>query len=398
MNPDGGDRVAIRTRSESARARTDGARANASGTGTNGSGRTTRRAYLRALGAGGLAAASGCSAGGRQSGSFLLGAYPRDPAKSTIRSFDRWIGRTHAVVPLYTNADQPEENIADFIDSYVSVTREGGHVPMVTWLPYLGTAERTPADIGARIAAGEYDEYVDPWAARLADWLKAKDDRRLYFRPLPEMNGDWLPWSAVGPNESPATFVEAWRHLHDRFSAAGVPSDRIQWVWNPNVREVGGVRTDAYYPGDEYVDWIGIDGYNFGSSREWSEWTAPEEVFDPMVSRMRTLADKPIGLPEFGSSSLRNGAYRPEAKSRWISDVFDYIERAGIKMACWFNIDKETDWAVFGGARGTASAEIGGTTYSVYPAYKRAAQRPTAITGDGGDGPILTRDEFTGTF
>ena len=382
---------------KSTRARSAAADAPSTGSPERGSRRSSRRGYLRVVAAGGLSLASGCSVGGRRP-SFLLGAYPGEPVLSAVGPFERWLDETHAVVPLYTNADLGVESIDDFVAEQVAPVWSTGHIPMVTWLPYVGAPEQTPTDIERRIAEGQYDRFIDPWVARLDEWLNAgESERRLYFRPLPEMNGDWLPWSAIDPDSSTATFVAAWRHLYDRFAAAELSSGQIQWMWNPNVREVGGVRTEAYYPGDEYVDWIGIDGYNFGTSREWSEWTGPEAVFDPMVSRMRALADKPLGLPEFGTTSLRDGAYRPREKARWIVDAYDYIERAGIKMACWFNIDKETDWAVFGGERGTASFTTDETVYPVYPAYREVAQRTTAITGQG-DASAFTREQFTGAF
>lgn len=363
-------------------------------------GPTTRRALLRTVGAGALSIAGGCSTDDAGT-AFLLGVYPGEPAAAprTFRPFERWVGAKHATIPLYTNADLPDESIGDFVRDRMGVVWDTGHVPMVTWLPYRGSLEATPSDIERQIAAGQYDDYIDSWATRLAEWVHAAGGgRRLYFRPLPEMNGNWLPWSAIGPKASPTTFVEAWRHLHGRFSTAGLGDDRVQWVWNPNVREVGGVRTEAYYPGDEYVDWVGIDGYNFGDSREWSEWTGPEALFAPMVSRMRSLTGKPVGLPEFGSTSLRDGTYRPAAKSQWIADAYDYVERADVRMACWFNIDKETDWAVFGGTRGPGTSTLDGTTYSTYPAYRRAARQPTAITGGIDDGRILSHAQFTGTF
>lgn len=167
-------------------------------------------------------------------------------------------------------------------------------------------------------------------------------------------------------------FVGAWRRIHDAFADADVPSDRLAWVWNPNATETSGARTEAYYPGDAYVDWVGIDGYNFGDARPQSTWYTPTEVFEPMLSRLRSLTDKPIGVPEFGSTSRRNGAYRPPEKAAWIRKAFAFFEANDVRMACWFNVDKETDWAVFGGTRGTHTARVDGEAYSAYRRYQRA--------------------------
>lgn len=65
---------------------------------------------------------------------------------------------------------------------------------------------------------------------------------------------------------------------------------------------------------------------------------------------MRESADKPLGFPEFASSSIDDGASRPNRKAEWIRNAFSLVQEGDVKMACWFT-DKETDWAVFGGVR-----------------------------------------------
>ncbi len=166
------------------------------------------------------------------------------------------------------------------------------------------------------------------------------------------MNATWYPWSG----SDPATYRAAWRRLHDRFSQVGLAESSVQWIWSPNSNDVGAHRAETFYPGDDYVDWIGIDGYNFGDQFSWSTWKRPEEEFDPMIRRMRSLASKPLCVPEYGSSSKYDGQYRPEEKAKWISDVFDLIAEENVKLASWFNTDKRTDWAVFGANTGPDSS------------------------------------------
>ena len=357
-----------------------------------------RRTYLKTAGTAGLGLTGGCLASAAAGSSFLVGAYPGYPATSeTMDPFERWLGRNHAVFTVYANGSSGQ-GVVDGLFANLREVWNAGHVPMVTWEPFLGTPEETPADIERRIAAGAYDEYVDRWIRAIHEWVNAGTGRRLYFRPLPEMNGEWVPWSAGSHGSTPGDFVEAWRYLYRRFNRAGLTGDQVQWVWNPNAGDSGVGRAERYYPGGGYVDWIGIDGYNFGDTRTWSEWQSPREVFQPMVERMRVLADKPLCIPEFGTTSSHRGAYRPRRKGRWISDAFDYVQEEGIKMACWFNIDKETDWAVFGSDHGNGVATLGPEKYLVYPQYRAACHRKGAIGGGTAEKGVITRDQFTGSF
>ncbi len=76
-----------------------------------------------------------------------------------------------------------------------------------------------------------------------------------------EMNGRWFPWSeGVNGNKS-GEYVTAWRHVHDIFTAVG--ANKVTWVWCPNI-DPNRIFLDlaSQYPGDEYVDWTCLDGYN----------------------------------------------------------------------------------------------------------------------------------------
>lgn len=349
---------------------------------------------------------------------LIHGIYPgEDPYR--VESFQRWLDREFAITSLFANAATHSEVRRRVVHEDMWREWEASRVPMLAWQPFprreiddaaddpLGDADGGGADPGGAngdedddgagggvdaaaddrtdhdpvtrtIAEGAYDDVVDGWVTDLVEWLDADDRRRCYLRPFPEMNGDWVPWGAGATTIS--DFLAAWRRVHDAFVAAfeeeGIDPDRVQWVWNPNATEHGPHDTESYYPGDGYVDWVGVDGYNFGDSQAWSTWQSPAEVFVPMLDRMESLADKPLCIPEFGSSSRRDGSYHPEAKEAWIAAVYDLFREREVDMACWFNVDKETDWAVFGGGRGTDTYRDPDwdVTYEVYSAYREAVR------------------------
>jgi mannan endo-1,4-beta-mannosidase len=306
----------------------------------------------------------------------LCGVYNDPERMDVLREMERWLGERHAVQTVFTPWRRGA--IDGLFGHILPSIWDAGRVPLVTWEPYTAT-HATPPDIAARIAAGEFDDYLGAWASRLRDWLAGPDeqfgtadDRRLYLRPAHEMNGDWYPWSpgAGGENHTtPADYIEMWRHIHEHVERAGVTPDHLQWVWCVNHVDVG-ARAEECYPGDAYVDWVGVDGFNWGASRDWSAWQSPRETFSDMLDRLERLTHNPLCVPEVASSSETAAGHDPEKKAAWIREAFAYLDER-VKLWCWFNEDKETDWAAFGGARGTDHG-IGSGTHEGYVVYQDA--------------------------
>ncbi|WP_217631238.1 glycosyl hydrolase [Modestobacter sp. DSM 44400] len=82
------------------------------------------------------------------------------------------------------------------------------------------------------------------------------------IRLMHEMNGNWYPWGSGANGNQPGEFVLAWRHVHDRFTALGVTN--VAWTWAPNAVYTGGAPLAPLYPGDAYVDAVGLSNYNWG--------------------------------------------------------------------------------------------------------------------------------------
>jgi mannan endo-1,4-beta-mannosidase len=370
-----------------------------------------------------------------RSGAALTGVYAGgDGLASNLGAYSNWLSQKPAVAVVFVDAFGPSGAKRGFVEQALTSIWNAGHVPLLSWQPFEAQKNRTSETIERAIADGEYDDQLDEWASLLENWARPRGGqtrgRRFYFRPAHEMNGNWFPWSAVdstriettavsqtsntgGENPAAGTpddYVEMWRRLHETFGETALDESDIQWVWSPNADEIGGVRTERYYPGDSYVDWIGIDGFNFGGGQEYatgrSEWRSPETLFDPMLGRMRELTDKPVALTEFASSSaVYTGSeveYRPRRKAQWIRNAFQYVADEDIKMTCWFNVDKtgqdESDWAVFGGARGTSRTTIDGEQYSAYRSYKATVTGEQYLTALTDYPPLLTDEEFAGQF
>jgi beta-mannanase len=155
------------------------------------------------------------------------------------------------------------------------------------------------------------------------------------LRFAPEMNGDWRPWSTGLNGNRADEYVATWRHVRERFLRAGAAN--AIWVWNPIVAYDGSTPLAQLFPGAEQVDWMAVDGYNWGSTRSWG-WQSYADIFAPTVRALRTLAPRrPLMIAETGSAPDRR-------KARWVTDTLASARADGVKAVVWFEYDKETDW------------------------------------------------------
>jgi beta-mannanase len=260
----------------------------------------------------------------------------------------------------------------------------------------MNPAGEASPTVAREIALGEHDQTLSNWAEALSGWLKPSEDtvdRRLYLNFAPEMNGDWVPWDASDGDTTSQDYVEMWQRVHGRLAEEDLDEDTVQWVWAVNNVGRASYSVSDFYPGDEYVDWTGVHGYNW---YQWGEWTPVEVIFDSMIGQLRELSDNPIAISEYGCSAKVKDGYDTERKGEWIQKAADYFEENDVRMASWFNHLEETDWGVFGGEYGTETFEYNGKTYNAYSEYRDIAQRDSFISAHPTHPRGLTGDEFRG--
>lgn len=231
-----------------------------------------------------------------------------------------------------------EPNMAGYFQGWDSPFRpdavnrawEKGQLPFLTWesRPMLADNNQVedPAYSLPRIIDGAFDDYLREYARGVA-----ANGLPMAIRLNHEMNGNWYPWAEQGSNAKPVNgnrpgdFVKMWRHVHDIFEAEGANAFVI-WVWSPNI--VNNLpatnKTLAYtrslYPGDEYVDWVGMSGYY---RPPYAEGQTPtfDYTFGRTLDQLRAITGKPIVLSEIGASEY--GGDKPA----WITDLFDALAR-----------------------------------------------------------------------
>jgi hypothetical protein len=243
-----------------------------------------------------------CSAG-----SPALGAYVGNSPPDLLR-FERWLGKPVDQIAAHTG----RANWTDWVSS-------------IKWSMELWTPLNKPiawtiplfADGGTLqdAAAGSYRPYYQQAAQILAG--SRRSDEVIYVRMGEEFNGSWMPWSAVGREQH---FINAYRHFVEVFRSV---SNRFRFEWNVNVRETRMDPIDAY-PGDDYVDVIGMDFYY---NIKWNP-ADPVTAWDEMVSSPYGLQwleefaaahKKPTAYPEWGVNYDGAGPYIASA-AKWFAN------------------------------------------------------------------------------
>jgi hypothetical protein len=181
-----------------------------------------------------------------------------------------------------------------------------GATPMITWEAWGSVSGVDPSRL-RNIPTGAFDDYIDRWAHELRAFRAP-----VYLRLFHEMNNPRYPWAYGQNGNSAQDLIAAWRHVHSRFVRAGATN--VQWVWSPNT-ENDLVSFSDIYPGDAYVDWFGVDGYNGGRELDWDGWRSPSDVFSRSFDAFRALSPtKPVMIAE--TSTVEGGAARPSGSMR----------------------------------------------------------------------------------
>jgi endoglucanase len=258
---------------------------------------------------------------------FKLGAWLGGQASSGgINNFQSLIGRNLDTIMVYmdwaTEFSAVQSTIFDAIYN-------NGSTAILTWEAW----DMSNSDV----ANGSRDAYITRTANAMRNY-----GREIWIALFHEGNGNWYPW-AIGDSSvnTNSTYIAAYRRVVDLFRNAGATN--VKWIYNINCTNNG---TNAsylgQYPGDSYVDYLAIDGYNWGTTQSWgSVWQSFEQIFQTPYNTLSGI-NKPIVIDEIASTEIGGN------KATWISNTFNSIRSSfpRIKAVSWFNANKETDWRV----------------------------------------------------
>jgi len=249
--------------------------------------------------------------------SCALGAFVN--GIENLASFQSKINKKLAVVLWYIHWGDA------FPLKEAEIAAQNGSVPLLTWEPWLANGLDP-------ILNGEHDVYIKQFIRAAKDF-----GRPILLRFAHEMNGNWYPWD--GAHNNAEKYKKAWLYIYN--VRQELKAEHVLLVWCPNNRSLPDKpwnKIKNYYPGDQYVDWAGMDGYNWGYGCNESF----DQVFKDVYKQLVELCDKPIMIGEFAAAG------NDQAKTAWLQEALEQLKTkySKVKLICWFNINKERDWRI----------------------------------------------------
>ena len=214
--------------------------------------------------------------------------------------------------------------------------RNHGVIPVFSWSSSsISEGTKDPKFSLAKIIHGRYDGYIHEFARAAAAW-----GHPFFLRFNWEMNGNWFPWSEGLNGNKPGQYVAAWRHLHDIFTSVGATN--ATWTWCPNIDRDKKLR--ELYPGNRYVDWTCLDGYNWGTRWSWGRWHPFKRVFSKSYNAVKKIApSKPMMIGEVASTDIGG------SKTAWVKEMLSTLPKRfpKIRAFLWFEVnDRGTHWPI----------------------------------------------------
>jgi len=275
----------------------------------------------------------------------------------------------------------------DFVQSpnfpvdYLTAAESRGATLLISLEPWnwSAPANQQPTFAPRVIAGGGQDAHITSWFQEAQQYAHKA---QIIVRFAPEMNDTARSWSpgigTVGYSEAtPAEYIAMWRHVAAIRDAV---APDVLLMWNPLNYGAGSYQFESFYPGDAYVDVLGLDGFNWSDQRAgspgWQDSTAVFGFDDPTngpVPRIKTLAgSKPWGIAETASAPdvpayFQSGGKYYTSYGSWVFDwpnnppyestASDWITQegwtrmlirraynSGASFVDLFHTNKETDW------------------------------------------------------
>lgn len=260
---------------------------------------------------------------------FYSEAYGHSPG-AQAKAYKKKVGKKPNIQKRFATFQEP------FNASWARKTWNTGALPQISWEPHGESLQG--------IASGARDEYIRQYA---------RDVRALNV-PVSisfghEMNGWWYSWGVpknTAHEPVGQQFVAAWKRIHDIFRSQR--AGNVIWLWAPNVIwPMPKIKLKAFYPGDAYVDWVGINGYY--KAARYSTW---KSLFEPTIKQVRTFSGKPILLAEVGSKPTKR---KPTDITEMLTQVRKRKDLIGL---IYFDMYKSSNPTEFDYRIGTPKASL----------------------------------------
>jgi|GEM_PF-2220158 len=277
------------------------------------------------------------------------------PTKTELADFDKLVGK-HSDTFVW------HQTIKEKFDStgLEPIAANNRKIQLI-WEPKnLAGPTDQPYQNGYRLAdiiSGSLDQDITRWAIQLRDF-----PHEVLFTPMPDMNTNLYPWSAghasqgiAPPNfNKPGEYVPAWNHIYAIFKQANATN--VKFVWSPYADSSVGAAwytLDTYYPGNNSVNYIGLDGYNFSSFLSTTaqycapttaggcvtQWKSFKDIFQPSYDVFTQKTNNPFVITETASTEKGGN------KADWILSAYKEVVSTFPRVTNinWYNAPKNGD-------------------------------------------------------
>lgn len=263
------------------------------------------------------------------SGSYLGVFEPGSPPSyQPVEAFAAAAGKEPNLIGYYSGWAE------SFDTSFAKMVYRHGLIPFVQIDPSFASV--------AAIAAGDYDGYLRLYADTVRDF-----GHQVVIGFGHEMNGTWYSWGYT--RTAASTFVAAWQHIVNVFRNEG--ADNVTWLWTIQADEHGTGPINSWWPGANYVNWVGIDGYYYHPSDTFNS------VFVKTIKQVKEFTSKPILLSE---TAVTPSADQHTNQFDNIANLFQGMSQYKTLGLVWFDVDQSgstihQDWRIEGNALAQAA-------------------------------------------
>nr|WP_315362812.1 glycosyl hydrolase [Cytobacillus firmus] len=248
-----------------------------------------------------------------RSGIYLGGYVLQDEyIHTSMNTFNKLTGKTHASYFKYVGYGKP------FPKEWAEEVIAAGGFPQVAWEPNNGLDEVRD------------DEYLRQFAKDAGEL-----NVPILLRYASEMNGTWTFYS--GHSEQ---YIQKWKLVHDVMEKE---APNVMMLWN--VFTMPEATINDFYPGDEYVDYVGVNIYNVvyhnDKIEKKSDFEDPLRLLDYVYNTYSHK--KPIVIGEFGATNytVTDGKHHDNFAVEKISRMYKYLPELypRVKLIYYFDVN-----------------------------------------------------------
>jgi cellulose synthase (UDP-forming) len=247
----------------------------------------------------------------------------------SVKEISKRIGANFDIISIYIPWEKYIES--NFPQLVLDSIYDQKSIPMITWEPWINFIQKDNSggkQVFELIEEGYFDSYIAKFAVKLKNL-----QRPVFLRFAHEFDNPFYPWFVDG-SESSIKFKKAWIHTYEIFQNNGAVN--AIWIWNPWKSN----NIESFYPGPEYVDWIGVDILNYGKLNQDGKSHDFDELYKPFHEEFSKLPSTPVIISEFGTLNADH------LQGEWFSNAFTSItdDFQEIKSVVYFNNKTDNNW------------------------------------------------------